>query len=94
MNPLTRTLEEMPFVFSSNAFAKKAQRNGVSKAEINNGVLPNFLHKHATQLNSRRMRQKKTTAIRHDVTNILEAIELLKKNNYKVMKQVTDWIEV
>ena len=55
MNILQKTLSEMPRIFSSNRFSHNAKRNGLTKSEINNGVIACFLHQNAIQLQTKRM---------------------------------------
>jgi hypothetical protein len=49
MEILKKTLSEMNFTFSSNEFSKRAQKNGLSKKEVNYGVIALFLHRNAVQ---------------------------------------------
>jgi hypothetical protein len=95
MNILSKTFNEMSFVFSSNSFSSKAQKNGLSKQEINNGVIALFLHQNAIQLSTKRMWQKKDISTdMPKIDKIKDAIELLKSHNYKILKPVNDWVEL
>ena len=96
MDILKKTLDEMNFSFSSNEFCKKARKNGLSKREVDNGVIAFFLHKNAVQGYTRRMWRKHNglTSDKKLSDKIMEAIDLLKSNGYKVLKPVTDWIDV
>jgi hypothetical protein len=96
MEILKKTLGEMNFSFSSNEFSKKARKNGLSKQEIDNGVIALFLHRNAVQGETRRMWRKHNglTSDKKLQDKIMEAIDLLKENGYKIMKPVTDWIDV
>ena len=55
MEILIKTLEQMPTTFSSNQFANKARKNGLTNQEIGNGAVGTFLHRNAHQGSSRRM---------------------------------------
>ena len=96
MDIFEKTLSEMNFTFSSNEFSKRARKNGLSKQEISNGAIALFLHRNAVQKGSRRMWVKhnghNSDKQKHD--NVLDAINLLKSLGFKVLKRVTDWIEV
>lgn len=96
MDILKKTLEEMNFSFSSNEFSKKAQKNGLSKQDINNGAIALFLHRNAVQGETKRMWRKRNglTGFKEKSDSIMEAIDLLKSNGYTILKQITDWIEV
>ena len=96
MEILKKTLSEMNFTFSSNEFSKKAQKNGLSKQEVNNGVIALFLHRNAVQGETRRMWRKHNglTSDKQKSDKIMEAIDLLKSNGYKILKPVSDWVEL
>ena len=101
METLKKTLEQMSSTFSSNEFSKKAKKNGVLRKEINNGVLALFLHRNAIQGDTRRMWTKKNVVAENNVVSkkvssdkISEAIELLKNNGYRILKPVSDWVEL
>lgn len=93
---LTETFEEMDYIFSSNQFAKIAKRKGLSQYEISQGVIGHFLHNNAIQQNSRRIWRKKNNLFNEPTSEELinNAIELLKKNGYKISKQFIDWREI
>ena len=99
MNILEQTFKEMPVVFSSNAFAKKARGNGLTEEAISNGEISKFLHIHAEQFASRRMWSKKygNSGANKNVSQtdkVNDAITLLKSLGYKIMKPFTDWTEI
>ncbi len=97
---LLRTLSKMGTIFSSNEFSSKAQKLGLSKRAISNGVAANFLHKNAIQLNTKRMWRKRNQVNENDIlkreksNEIAYAIDLLKANGYKILKQVSEWVDV
>jgi len=96
MDILKKTLDEMNYSFSSNEFSKKARKNGLSKREVDNGVIALFLHRNAIQGETRRM-WRKHNGLKSDKDKsdkIMEAIDLLKSNGYKILKPVSDWIEI
>lgn len=92
---LTKTLNEMSYVFSSNEFSKRAKKNGLLQTLINGGALSSFLHNNAIQDGSRRMWRKKNDLIfeKSKSEQIADAIKLLKSEGFKIMKPVNDWIE-
>ena len=96
MDILNKTLSEMKFTFSSNEFSKKAKKNGLSKQEVNNGVIALFLHRNAVQADTRRMWRKhnEITSDKHKSDEIMRAIDLLKANGYRILKPVSDWMEL
>jgi len=98
MEILKKTLDQMGSTFSSNEFSKRAQRNGLTKHEINNGVISLFLHRNAIQGHTRRMwrKEKAINIDRQKVedTSIDYAIKLLKSKGFKVLKPVSDWVEL
>jgi hypothetical protein len=55
MEILAETLNGMPRTFSSNQFANKARKKGLTNQEIENGAVGTFLHRNAIQGNSKRM---------------------------------------
>lgn len=102
MNPLNKTLSEMPEIFTSNHFAQKARLNGVDQKAIDNNIIACFLHENAVQTASKRTWRKsvlKTTyceAVQTRSENLeaeQNAVSLLKSLGYKIMKPKTDWIE-
>jgi hypothetical protein len=96
---LELALEQMPKIFSSNEFSQKSQALGYPKELIPKGFIARFLHRNCNQLDSTRMwakeysqaNQPTSKSISNDVEN---AITLLKKNGYKISKQVIDWKEI
>jgi hypothetical protein len=96
MEILKKTLSEMNFSFSSNEFSKRAKKNGLSKMEIANGAIAMFLHRNAVQGETRRMWRKHNGILLETpkTDQIMEAIALLKSQGYKVLKPVSDWVEL
>lgn len=97
MDILLKTLNEMNFTFSSNEFAKKARKNGLTKQEVDNGAVASFLHRNALNAGSKRMWRKAALIPPTNdskVDKINEAINLLKSKGYKIMKPVSEWIEL
>ena len=97
-NQLQRALNEMPNVFSSNEFGTHTKRYGVTKKQINAGVLAKFLHRNAVQLSSKRMWRKKNPDNLFSMDNaddqVQDAIKLLKSLGYRVLKPVTEYQEL
>jgi len=55
MEILMETLNRMPRTFSSNQFADKARKKGLTNRQIESGAVGTFLHRNATQGNTKRM---------------------------------------
>lgn len=94
---LEKTLNEMDVYFTSNEFSRVAKINGISQEQIDNGILADFLHKNAIQLSNsnRRWVKKDKRTLKTDYKDkIDDAINFLKEKGYKVMKPVTDFVEV
>jgi|GEM_PF-3215724 len=92
-----KTLDKMKNDFSSNEFSRIAKRFGLSKRAIANGAIANFLKINAIPGDSIRLWTKKHSDHNYFKVDksdeILSAINLLKDNGYKVLKQVSDWID-
>lgn len=94
---LLKTLGEMKDVFTSNEFNKKAIKNGFNPAIIKRKGLSNFLHKHATnEYFGSKTWTKKTKSVKRVEFNITEeeAIAFLKSKGYKILKPITDFLEI
>jgi hypothetical protein len=96
MDILNKTLSEMNFTFSSNEFSKKAKKNGLSQQEINNGAIALFLHRNSVQGETKRMWRKGNGITSHNLNpdKITAAINLLKSHGYKILKPISDWVEL
>ena len=97
MEVLKQTLNEMNFVFSSNEFSKQAIKNGLNQEAVKRGIIAVFLHKNAKQMGSKRMWQKKSNkvnVINFNEDEITKSIKLLKSNGYKILKPISDWLEL
>ena len=104
---LNDTLNQMDYQFSSNEFSKLAEINGITREEIINGVIAEFLKPRCERLNSNRFWVKRkshkketndskqiTTVKKTDEEIINEAVELLKLFGYRILKPFSDWIEL
>ena len=95
---LFKTLNRMNTDFSSNEFISTAKKIGLSKRSVAKGAVANFLHVNAVQGETRRMwtknNQTNETFKREKSDEIMYAIDLLKSNGYKILKQVSDWVDV
>lgn len=104
MELLTKTLDQMNLEFSSNEFSRQALKNGLSKRTIDKGIMRDFLVRNCHRGDTKRMWVKKynthtiewKTPIHDSVVNdpIQDAIELLKSKGYRVMKPVSEWVEI
>lgn len=92
---LEATFAQMPNEFTSNEFTNKLRKNRYDNRWIANHDNVKYLQQHAIQLSQRRWK-KLDVRIDTSVTidTIQEAIELLKSQGYKVMKQVSEFREI
>ena len=101
------TLNEMPYIFSSNQFAKVAVSKGLPKTLVANGDIGSFLKNKCHRGNSKRMWVKKNNNIPKNETfsaeiiakentsiSLIEAIAILKANGYQVLKPITKWEQI
>jgi len=102
MEILEKTFDQMPRIFTSNAFNSKAVKNGYPKRLLKNNGLAWFLHKYADNDKDRtKTWVKRNTAITYQTEiikeykfkNVDEIISFLKNKGYKIMKPVNDWVE-
>ena len=104
---LNDTLAKMDDEFTSNEFSRMAEFNGITREEILNGVVAEYLRPRCNRLGSNRKWGKKSIKkiefktndpdirnIKSDEEIINEAVELLKLNGYKVLKPVSEWVEL
>jgi hypothetical protein len=91
---LEKTLERMPFSFTSNQFAIKGKKFGLKQIDINSGVISAFLKVKCNRGDTLRSWVKNEKIYVVEDTNLQSAIKLLKKNGFKVLKQVTQFEEV
>jgi hypothetical protein len=87
---LIATFAQMPDFFTSREFTTKLRENKYAEQLIKNGC-SYFLHQNAIQQEGSRRMWKKN-GVRID--KIQEAIDLLKSQGYKVMKQITEYREL
>jgi hypothetical protein len=89
------TFAQMRNEFTSNEFTIKLRKNKYDNRLIISHENTKFLHQHAIHV-SRRQWKKLDARIDTNVNldKIQEAIELLKSQGYKVMKQVSEYREV
>ena len=89
------TFAQMPNEFTSNEFTNKLRKNRYDNRWIANHDNVKYLQQHAIQLSLRRW---KKINVRIDTNvnldKIQEAIELLKSQGYKVMKQISEYREI
>ncbi len=89
------TFAQMRNEFTSNEFTIKLRKNKYDNRLIISHENTKFLHKHALQISKRRWKKldvRIDTSVNLD--KIQEAIELLKSQGYKVMKQVSEYREI
>lgn len=95
MTILKQTLDQMPMIFSSNIYSIAAQKNGLDKYLINQGIIVTFLSKNCKRVSKRIWEKKPTnTSEITDAEKLAEAIKLVKSFGYKVMKPVNEWVEL
>lgn len=96
MENLKQALEKMPYTFTSHMFCRVAANYGLTKRDIDNGVVAYFLKQNCNQLSSKRSWAKKTAGTNtiFQTSTLEEAIKMVKDAGYKVMKPVNEWQEV
>ena len=102
---LNNTLNQMDNVFTSNLFAKVAEKNGITRKEIEYDCIASFLKQKCKRFETNRKwvknnfnnNEKKSITknkIKSDEDIINEAIEILKLNGYRILKPISDWVEL
>ena len=96
---LNNTLNQMDNVFTSNLFAKVAEKNGITRKEIEYDCIAQFLKQKCKRFESNRKWVKKSfnkeknsgtkELIKSDEDIINEAIEILKINGYRILKPLS-----
>ena len=111
MTILLKTFNEMPNIFTSNEFNKRAIENGYSAIKIKRKGLSTFLRKYAeNECSFSKTWTKKSylkkidndhKSISHTDTinlykfsSIDEIINFMKSKNFKIMKEVQEWVEL
>ncbi len=103
MNAFDKTLLEMTNVFTSNQFYIVAEKNGVPKAQLHNGVALYFLKNNKTIKKISKKTwckniQNEVFAKEQNTDNseyeVNRAIALLKGKGYKISRPINDWVEV
>jgi hypothetical protein len=103
MEILRKTLDEMPDRFTSNQFNKQAVKNGFSEERLKRKGLSNYLRRYAdneyfgskTWIKKQKIKKTNHSFIEStNVESISQAITILKKHGYKVMKPTTAWEEI
>jgi hypothetical protein len=85
----------MPNEFTSNEFTKKLRKNRYDNRLIANHDNVKYLQQHAIQLSLRRWKKLNVRIDTNvNINKIQEAIDLIKSQGLRVMKQVTDWQEI
>lgn len=102
MKILEKTFDQMPRMFTSNAFNSQAVKNGYPKHLLKNNGLAWFLHKYADNDRERSktwVKRNTDPIYTHEISkefkfkNVDEMIAFLKSKGYKIMKPVSDWVE-
>ncbi len=92
---LEAAFAQMPNEFTSNEFTKKLRKNKYDNRWIANHDNVKYLQQHAIQLSLRRWKKLDARIDTNvNINKIQEAIELLKSQGYKVMKQVSEYKEI
>jgi len=106
MDILQKTMDEMPNVFTSNAFNKRAIKNGYPKKLIEHNGLAHFIKRFATnqyygsktwvkKQEGQQINNASTDVqqISNASTEVQKMIDFLKRKGYKVMRPSTGWEE-
>jgi hypothetical protein len=92
---LEAAFAQMPNEFTSNEFTNKLRKNKYDNRWIANHDNVKYLQQHAIQLSLRRWTKLDARIDTNvNINKIQEAIELLKSQGYKVMKQVSEFREI
>jgi hypothetical protein len=92
---LEAAFAQMPNEFTSNEFTNKLRKNKYDNRWIANHDNVKYLQQHAIQLSLRRWKKLNVRIDTNvNLDKIQEAIELLKSQGYKVMKQVSEYKEI
>jgi hypothetical protein len=92
---LEAAFAQMPNEFTSNEFTNKLRKNKYDNRWIANHDNVKYLQQHAIQLSLRRWKKLDARIDTNvNINKIQEAIELLKSQGYKVMKQVSEYKEI
>jgi hypothetical protein len=92
---LEAAFAQMPNEFTSNEFTNKLRKNKYDNRWIANHDNVKYLQQHAIQLSLRRWKKLDARIDTNvNINKIQEAIELLKSQGYKVMKQVSEFREI
>jgi hypothetical protein len=92
---LEATFAQMPNEFTSNEFTRKLRKNKYDNRLIVSHVNTQYLHQHAIHVSKRQWKKldaRIDTSV--SIDKIQEAIDLIKSQGFRVMKQVTDWQEI
>jgi hypothetical protein len=103
MDSLTKTIIEMPKVFTSYEFNRAAIKNGYSERSLKNKGLSSFISKYAdngyrfsktwTKKSNIGLFENPTIKKEKEQMSELEMIEFLKSKGYRIMKRVSEWQE-
>lgn len=106
MDILQKTMNEMPNIFTSHAFNKRAIKNGYPKKLIQNKGLAHFIRLFATneyygsktwvKIQQSQPTNNQSTSVHQSKdasTDVNEMIGFLKRKGYKIMKPSTEWEE-
>lgn len=99
---LHKTFDQMPNVFTSNFFNATAVKNGYPKSLLKHNGLAHFLHLYSTndKVNTKTWTKNDTTIVTKNkkehyiFNNEQEIIEFLKSKGFKIMKPVSEWVEL
>ena len=100
---LNKTLDEMPDVFTSNEFNRKAVSNGYPKDRLKQTGLARYLHLHAfndkkfKKTWTKRSKTKHQDEVRKNnyvFKSFDEIVLFLKTKGYRVMKPINQWEEL
>ena len=95
---IEKTINEMPNCFTSTQFNQKAFANGYPKPRSRNKGLADYISNYATnQGEYSKTWIKKSHVIKSENNNTMtedKAVAFLKSLGYKIMKPVSEWIEL
>ena len=96
MSLLKDVLSEMPKHFNSNQFARCATSKGLPSSRVADGAIAEFLKLNALRGATTRTWKKKQEpqTKQTELTEIEMAVNLLKRNGYKVLQPFTEYREL
>ena len=91
MDLFEKTLNQMPFEFTSNQFMKQAKKNGLYIRRLAEVIKPYAENKYPA---SKTYVKKQKYHLTNTKLTEQQMINALKEKGYRIMKPVNDWVEI